>query len=128
MLEKYGKALLATLGAVAMSVYVVTTDDIITPLEWIVVSQSWLAAVAVYIVPLAPQYRWGKTAVGAMFAGSAALALAIPGGVDGHEWIGIIIAVGSAAGIAGMTSRSDNGISSKAYSPRGADAGPPPAL
>lgn len=109
---KYGKAIAATLGAVALSIYVALTDNHITPLEWILAGQAWIGSAGVYLVPLAPEYRWGKTAVGALFAGSEALVIAVPGGVDGHEWLGILIVVGAAAGIAGLPARSGNGVAS----------------
>jgi hypothetical protein len=127
MRSRYGKAIAATLGAVAMSIYVALTDNHITTLEWILAGQAWIGALGVYVVPLAPQYRYGKTAVGALFAGSEALVLAVPGGVDGHEWLGILTVIGAAAGIAGLPARSDNGVSSGSPARR-PDAGPPPAL
>lgn len=111
---KYGKAIAATLGAVALSIYAALTDNHISTLEWILSGQAWIGAVGVYLVPLAPEYTWGKTAVGALFAGSEVLVLAVPGGVTSHEWLGILIAVGAAAGIAGLPAVSSNGISSAA--------------
>jgi hypothetical protein len=112
--KQYGKAIAATLGAVAMSLYVALTDNHVTTLEWVLAGQAWIGAAGVYLVPLAPQYRWGKTAVAALFAGSEVLVLAIPGGVTGHEWLGIVIAIGAASGVAGLHSVSANGVSSRA--------------
>lgn len=128
MRQKYGKAAWAVLGAVAMSFYVALTDNHVSTLEWVLAGQAWIGALGVYVVPLAPQYRWGKTAVGALFAGSEALVLALPGGLNSQEWLGIAIVIGSVAGIAGMTSVSGNGVSSKPAVPPRPDAGPPPAV
>lgn len=111
MTSRYGKSIAAVLGAVALSIYVALTDDRISTLEWVLAGQAWLGALGVYVVPLAPQYRWGKTAVGALFAGSELLVLVLPGGVNRQEWLGIVIVVASAAGVAGLPAVSDNGVS-----------------
>jgi hypothetical protein len=128
MLDRYGKAAAAVAGAVALSIYVALTDDRISTLEWILAGQAWLGAIAVYVVPLAPQYRYGKTAVGALFAGSEVLVLALPGGVNRQEWLGILIVVASAAGVAGLPARSDNGVTAGRSPAHRPDAGPPPAM
>lgn len=118
MFGKYGKALAAVAGAVAMSLWVALTDDRITTLEWVLAGQAWIGALGVYVVPVVPQYRWTKTAVGALFAGSEALVIALPGGVNRQEWLGIVIVVAAMSGVAGMSSRSSNGVSSKRATPR----------
>lgn len=113
MIAKYGKAAAAVAGAVAMSLWVALTDDRITTLEWVLAGQAWIGALGVYVVPLAPQYRWAKTAVAALFAGSEALVLALPGGVNRQEWLGVVIVIASVAGVAGLPAVSGNGVSSR---------------
>lgn len=66
-----------------------------------------------YLVPLAPQYRWGKTAVAVVLGVLQVLTTVILGGLDSNEWIALVIAALTAAGVAGFPAVSGNGIGSK---------------
>lgn len=113
MFSNLGKTWGAVLGAIVLAVYAALTDGQISTVEWLLVTQAGVTAVGVYLVPLDRKYRWGKTAVACVMAVSEAAILVIPGGIDGAEWVGLILILGKALGIAGLPARSDNGVSAK---------------
>lgn len=113
-MEKYGKALAAVAGAVLVALYAALGgDNRIDTEEVVQVGIAAATAAGVYLVPLAPQYRWGKTAVAVLLAVLQALATAVLGGLAPGEWIVLALAGLTAAGVAFAPARSDNGISSK---------------
>ena len=114
MLRKYGKALAAVVGAALMVAYgALSGDQHVDPEEGVQIAVSVATAAGVYLVPLAPQYRWGKTAVAVVLGGLQVLATVILGGVDSAEWIAIVLAALTAAGVGIAPAVSDNGISAK---------------
>lgn len=113
-MEKYGKALASLLGAVLVALYAALGgDNHIDPEEWVQIGIAAATAAGVYLVPIAPQYRWGKTAVAVVLAVLQALATTVLGGLDSGEWIVLVLAGLTAAGVAVAPAVSDNGIGSK---------------
>ncbi|TBL44229.1 hypothetical protein EYA84_01955 [Verrucosispora sp. SN26_14.1] len=113
-MEKYGKALAAVLGAVLVALYAALGgDNHIGSTEIVQVGIAAATAIGVYLVPLAPQYRWGKTAVAVILAVLQALATSVLGGLDAGEWIVLVLAGLTAAGVAVAPAVSDNGIGSR---------------
>lgn len=114
MTSKYGKAITAVIGAALMVAYAALLgDQHIGSEEAVQIAIAAAAAIGVYLVPLAPQYRWGKTAVAVVLGALQVLATSILGGVDGAEWLAIVLAALTAAGVTFAPAVSDNGISSK---------------
>lgn len=119
MFRRFGKPIVSTLvlGAVALYVALAGTSHggaRVVDIEWIAIAFAITQGAATYIVPLAAQYPWGKTAVGAILAGLEVAAVVIVGGLDTQEWFLIGFAVLSALGIAVAPAVSDNGVRARA--------------
>lgn len=113
-MEKYGKALASLAGAVLVALYAALGGDGRIDAEEVVqIGIAAAMAAGVYLVPLAPQYRWGKTAIAVVLAVLQALATAVLGGLDPGEWIVLALAGLTAAGVAVAPAVSDNGIGSR---------------
>ncbi|NJP33553.1 hypothetical protein [Micromonospora thermarum] len=122
---RYGKALAATTFAALTALYATSSGDgVVDPDEWVAIAIAAVSAVGVYVVPLAPRYRWTKTAVAALLAGLQVLATVILGGVDANEWLLIAIAIGQALGVAAAPATSDNGVTNRARPAPPAAPGP----
>lgn len=114
MTSKYGKAIAAVIGAALVVAYAALLgDQHIGSEEAVQIAIAVAGAIGVYLVPLAPQYRWGKTAVAVVLAALQVLTTSILGGVDGAEWLAIVLAALTATGVAFTPAVSDNGIGSK---------------
>lgn len=112
--HKYGKSIIAFIGAVLTAIYGVTAgDNIIETDEKVQIAIAVATAASVYLVPLAPQYRWAKTAVAAVLATLQALTTVIVGGIESNEWIVLVLAALTTIGVAAAPARSGNGIGSK---------------
>lgn len=113
-MDRYGKALASVLGAVLVTLYATLGgDNHIDAEEVVQIGIAAATAAGVYLVPLAPRYRWGKTVVAVVLAILQALTTAVLGGLDSGEWIVLVLAGLTAAGVGFAPARSDNGISSK---------------
>lgn len=110
-LAKYGKAAAAVVGAALVVAYgALTGDQHIDPEEGVQIAIAGATAVGVYFVPLAPQYKWGKTAVAAVLAVLQVLATVILGGLEPHEWIALVFAALTVLGVGAAPAVSDNGV------------------
>jgi hypothetical protein len=126
-LQRFGKAIAAVVYFLLVAAYAALSgDNHIDPDEGVAVAIAAVTAVGVYVIPLAPQMRWGKAAVAILLGVLQVLATVILGGLDGNEWI--LLGLTAASMVAGgvLPARSDNGVSSARVT--GSDAGPPPAL
>ncbi|MDG4790361.1 hypothetical protein O7626_31330 [Micromonospora sp. WMMD1102] len=113
MIRKYGKALAAVAGAALVAAYgALNGNQHVDPEEGVQIAIAAATAVGVYLVPLAPQYRWAKTAVAVVLGVLQVLATSILGGLDGQEWIALLLAGLTAAGVGFAPAVSDNGIAS----------------
>ncbi len=114
-MEKYGKAIAAVLGAVLTALYAATSgDNRVEPDEVIAIAIALVTAIGVYLVPLDPDFRWGKTAVGVLLAVLQAATTVILGGLDSNEWILLALAGLTALGVVAAPAVSDNGVAAKA--------------
>jgi uncharacterized membrane protein YccC len=114
LMQQYGKAIAAVLGAILVAAYAALGGDgRIDAEETVQIAIAAATAVGVYLVPLAPQYRWAKTAVAVVLAVLQALTTAVLGGLDAGEWIVLVLAGLTAAGVAFSPAVSGNGVGSK---------------
>jgi peptidoglycan/LPS O-acetylase OafA/YrhL len=114
MFKKYGKALAAVAGAVLTVAYgALSGDHHIDPDEAVQIAIAAATAVGVYLVPLTPRYRWGKTAIAVILAVLQVLATVILGGLDSNEWIALVLAALTAAGVGAAPAVSSNGVTSR---------------
>ena len=117
-MSKYGKAVAAIVAALLTALYVALGGDgRIDQEEWVQVAIAVASAVGVWLIPIAPQIRWGKTAVAVVLAVLQLLTTVIIGGIRPDEWIILILAGLQAAGVAVAPAVSDNGISSRTAPP-----------
>lgn len=100
-MQRYGKSIIAFLYAVAtVAVPLFTGDRHVDPVEGAIIATAVVTNVGVWLVPLAPQAKWTKTAVGVLTAGLAVVEVAILDHViDANELMLIAAALAAAAGI-----------------------------
>lgn len=82
----------------------------ITALDVIAMATAAVTAFGTYITPIIPQAPLAKTSVGATLAALTALALVLPGGLNGGDVLDILVAVAAALGIQLAPAISANGI------------------
>lgn len=119
MFRKFGKPIVSAVVLAALAVYVAVGADShggtrVVDIEWVAIWFALTQGVATYVVPLAPQYPWAKTAVAAILAGLEVLAVVILGGLDVQELFLIGFAVASALGVAVAPAVSNNGVRARA--------------
>lgn len=108
-MRAYAKLILAVIGAGVMALYGFLDDNKVDTTEWIKIAIAVSLAVQVYLVPVTPEWPWMKTAIGCILAALNVLVIVIVGGVNSQELIEILIAVGTAAGVAIAPAVSHNG-------------------
>jgi hypothetical protein len=115
MLSKYGKAIAAVVFAVltAAQVYL-GGDNHIDSQEWVQLGIAGATAIGVYVIPLAEQYAWAKTAVAVLLSILQALATVVLGGLDTNEILVLVLAGLTAIGVGAAPAVSDNGVSARA--------------
>lgn len=112
-LKKYGKAIIAVIGAALTVAYgALNGDQHIDPEEGVQIAIAGSTAVGVYLVPLVPEYRWAKTAVAAVLAVLQVLATVILGGLDSAEWVALVLAALTVLGVGVAPAVSGNGVAS----------------
>ena len=108
-MRAYGKLVLAVLGAAVFTLYGFLDDGHLSTDEWIKIAIAVVLAINVYVVPVTPEWPWMKTAVACVLAALQVLVVVIVGGVSAQEIVEIVIAVGTAAGVAIAPAISHNG-------------------
>lgn len=100
MFQTYGKSIVAFLYAVAVvTVPLFTGDHHINAAEGVIIAIAVCNNGLVYLIPLAPSAPWLKTLIGAALSGLQIVTVVIVGGINGNEWLSVILAVISALGI-----------------------------
>jgi len=110
MLRTYGKAIVATLLAVAMTVYDFVDDQHIDEVEWVKIAIAFAIALQTYLVPLTPEWPWMKTVLAVVLSGLQVLVITIIGGLTQQEIIELVIAIGTPLGIGATPAISHNGV------------------
>jgi hypothetical protein len=112
--QQYGKAIVAVIAAALTVAYAALSgDQRIDAEEAVQIGIAAATAVGVYLVPLAPRYRWAKTAVAAVLGVLQALATVVLGGLDASEWIVLALAAATVLGVGASPAVSGNGVTSK---------------
>jgi hypothetical protein len=98
--REYGKAIVAVIvAAIVVAYQALGGDHHISSVEWVSVAIAGVTALGVYVIPLAPSAKWGKTAVAAVLAVLQVLTTAILGGVGADEILLMVITAAGALGI-----------------------------
>jgi hypothetical protein len=92
MWKTYGKALTAVAFFVITAVQAALSDGHLTQVEDVQIAIALVTAVGVYLVPIAPQATWGKTAVAVLLAVLNALVTLIVGGVSPADITELVLA------------------------------------
>jgi hypothetical protein len=95
----YNKLLWALLGTGALAVQTALSDDHWTSRELIELVAALLAAFGTWLMPNTTLLRTAKTWINALLMGLAVLVTFLDGGVTGQEWMTIVLAVLTAAGV-----------------------------
>lgn len=99
-MQTYGKAIIAVITAAIVAAHqALGGDGHIDPTEWVSVAIAFATAVGVWLVPLAPQAKWSKTAVAVVLAVLQVLTTVILGGVQADEVLLLLITAAGALGI-----------------------------
>lgn len=99
-IAKYGKSIVAfALPIYTVVVAQLTGDHHVDPTEFCVIVVAVLNGALVYLVPMAPRWRWGKSVLGAALAAFVALQTVVAGGIDLNETYIVIGAIVTALGI-----------------------------
>lgn len=115
-MSKYGKPIASVLVGTAFALYLAFGASSpggagLTIVEKALVALAVAQAVQTYIVPLAAQYPWSKTAAGAVLAAAQAVVTVLGDGWQIEQDIFVILfAAAGALGIAVAPARSDNGV------------------
>lgn len=93
------KLIAALVGAAALALKGALADDSMSVEDWIVTVSAVLAAFATWIVPNTARLAAAKTWANALVMGAGVLVPLLVGGVSGEDWMPVLIAVLTAAGV-----------------------------
>lgn len=128
-MQRFGKAASAVIYLALVAAYAALSGDRhIDPDEGVAIAIAAVNGVGVYLIPLAPRYRWGKTAVNVLLGVLQVLATVILGGVDSSEWILLMLTGAQLIAGTALPATSDNGISSRPLSDETPPSGPAPGV
>lgn len=118
-MRRFGKPIMSVLVNAAFVVYLALAATSpggagITAVERVLIAVAAVQAVQTYIIPLAAQYPWTKTAAGATLAGLAIAVTALGDGWQSEDWFIVAFEVAAALGIAVAPAVSDNGVRARA--------------
>lgn len=100
-MKTYGKSILAFVGAVVMAAYpVLTGDHHVSTQDAIALLLSIVSLAGVWLVPLAPQAKWAKTAVAFVLTVGQVAAAGLIGGFDASDVTSLVIAITTFFGVA----------------------------
>lgn len=94
----YMKLVWAVVGALALALKGALVDGMSVE-DYVVVGSAGLAAVGTWLVPNTPTLAAAKLWVNALVLGAGVLVPLLAGGVSGEEWMTVVIAVFTAAGV-----------------------------
>jgi hypothetical protein len=92
-MRDYWKLIWSVLGAIAVFIQTAVSDGVMTGPEVVASIAIGLQAIGVWVIPDTVVMRFAKNVVTVLLAGTAVLELAIIDGVDGAEWLTIMIAL-----------------------------------
>lgn len=97
-MKQYGKLAWAIIGAVAFFLQAAIIGGM-TPDEWVGLAITVVNAVVVYLATDTTAQPWIKNAVAGVAMGLLVLQTAVSGGLSPDEWVAIVVAVLTGAGV-----------------------------
>lgn len=95
----YSKLIAALVGALAFGLHGALADDFMSLDDWVKTGALVLAAVGTWLMPNTPVLATAKLWVNALVVGAGVLVPLLADGVSGQEWVQVLIAVLTAAGV-----------------------------
>lgn len=115
MFQKYGKSIVSFVLAVGYLAYQLWAGDKnISGVDVALIVAGFGNSALTFIVPLVPEYKWAKTAAGAIAAAGTALMAVALGGYSSDEMVAVVLAVAQFLGVTIAPAISDNGVEAKA--------------
>jgi hypothetical protein len=100
-MNRYGKSIVAFVVLIAITVFEqLSGDHRIDPMEWVQIATALATAAGVYLIPLAPQAPWTKTALAVVLSLLQIATTVVLGGWDFDEIVLTLITAAGALGIA----------------------------
>ena len=96
---QYSKLIWAIAGTAALGLQAALNDGSISTAEWVTVLAALLAAFGTWLTPNTPALSAAKTWVHALVLGAGVLVPLLTDGVSGQEWLTVVIAVLTSAGV-----------------------------
>lgn len=99
---RFKKLIAAVLGAAAFAAYGYLDDQVFTNVEIVQTVSAGVAAFLVWLTangPVGSYWHYAKTIAYAATAGLATLLTVMPDGIEGREWLAVLIAAGTGAGV-----------------------------
>lgn len=95
----YNKLLWALLGTIALGLQTGLSDGSLSLEDALLVGSAALAAVGTWLIPNTPTLATAKLWVNALVLGVGTVVTVLPDGITGQEWMTVVIAVLTAAGV-----------------------------
>lgn len=115
----YKKLLWAIVGVLVLGIKDALTDGGVSSIEMITIGGLVLGALGTWIVPNTPQLYTAKTWVNAVGAGTALLAILATDGIQGDDWLDMVICVLTTAGVLAIPNAKVLPMSSRSAVPPG---------
>lgn len=97
-MEKYGKLFWAIAGAVAFFLQAALIDGMMRS-EWVGVAIAAVGAAVTWMAQDTTMATWVKSSAGGILSALLAAQLIIDNGINAHDWVGIVIALLTGAGV-----------------------------
>lgn len=97
-MRDYGKLLWAATGAVAFFLQAALTDGM-TRSEWVGVAIAIVGTAVTWMAQDTTMAAWVKSSAGGILSALLAAQLIIDSGITAHDWVGIVIALLTGAGV-----------------------------
>jgi hypothetical protein len=95
----YTKLIAALVGALAFGLHGALADNVMSLDDWVKTGALVLAAVGTWLMPNTPFLAAAKLWVNALVVGAGVLVPLLADGVTGQEWVQMLIAVLTSAGV-----------------------------
>lgn len=97
--QKYGKAISAIILALITAIQAALPDQHVNNTEAVQIVTALVTAVGVYLVPVVPQYRWAKTAIGVLLSALNVVLTFVVDGWQSTDLVPCILAVVTALAV-----------------------------
>ncbi len=97
--REYGKAISAVVLALVTALQAALPDHLVNNTEWMQIIIAFVTAIGVYLVPVVPQFRWAKTAVGVLLSALNVVLTFVVDGWQSTDLVPCILAIVTAIAV-----------------------------